>query len=118
MIPYRPIWRISDQNMTRKIVLNYHPVSRKAERPSTYLLYCSSPRLFFVFFAFLCDGADVDPAGGGRGSRVAGSRPDLPDVARRTAPAFLSSSEEQTEMALSVSPEDPLLWLQGVAVGS
>ena len=113
MIPYRPIWRISDQNMTRKIVLNYHPVSRKAERPSTYLLYCSSPRLFFVFFAFLCDGADVDPAGGGGGSRVAGSRPDLPDVTR-----ILSSSEEQTEMALSVSPEDPLLWLLGVAVGS
>ena len=88
---------------------------------SIYLLYCSSPRLFFVFFAFRCDGADVDPAGGG-GSRVAaaGSRPDLPDVARRPPPppAFLSSSEEQTEMALSVSPEDPLLWLQGVAVGS
>ena len=74
------------------------------------LLYCNSPRFFFVFFTFRCDGAEVDP---GAGCALLLLLPLLFFV-------FLSSSEEQTEMALSVSvtPLWLLLWLQGVAVGS
>merc|ERR1719284_443376 len=54
------------------------------------LLLAASCR-FFVFFTFRCDGADVDPAGG-----------DCSDA------VLLSSSEEHTEMALSVSVTPPL----------
>ena len=78
-----------------------------------YLLYCNSPRFFFVFFTFRCDGAEVDPA--------AGCVLFLLLLLLLLFFVFLSSSEEQTEMALSVSvtPLPWLLpWLQGVAVGS